>query len=119
MRVFFQSKFGVRAKPVHMPCFKGFLCNVAFLFNSRGFNREHSLSIEDLVCDAFLHCGCRLVKFCLLLTSDESHNYQRNQNDCMDSSDGNDGMLDKEVLLFVLWCPLIKKAKGLHCQLVG
>lgn len=37
----------------------------------------------------------------------------------MDSSDGNDGMLDKEVLLFVLWCPLIKKAKGLHCQLVG
>lgn len=56
-----------------MPCFKGFLCNVAFLFNSKGFNREHNLSVEDLVCDAFLHCGCRLVKFCLLLTSDEAH----------------------------------------------
>lgn len=104
------------AKSGHVPCFKGFLCNVAFLFNSKGFNRERSLSIEDLVCDAFLHCGCRLVKFFLLLTSDEAHNYQRNQNDCMDSSDGNGGMPDKEVLLFVLSCPLIKKARGLQCQ---
>lgn len=56
-----------------MPRFKGFLCNVAFLFNSKGFNREQSLPTEDLVCDVFLHYGCRLVKFCLLLTSDEAH----------------------------------------------